>query len=392
MHGAAAVLLIFCTACAKEKTAQRKEVAAETFRVAKQETAFARSFPGQVRAKDQAVLSSKITGYVTGVFAQEGDTVTQGDRLVAVDNRESKQQVASLAASLEEATKEQSARAAQVTYAEEYLKRISNLLKTRAVSRNEYDRAKSEYDASRNTLDAVSARIKSIAAQLEEAKALLSYTEVDAPFDGFIAKRYVDKGAFCNAGSPLVAIDNKNGGYWFEADLNEALSSAVKVGGHVLITIPAINSTQKSSISTIVPRVSPETRSFTVKCDLQQPDLRSGLYGRLFMPAGRDEKILIQQKSLVRRGELTAVYTVDNESIVHFQLVKTGDLWMQRDCDGERILCPVDVPAGSEPPLNEEAWINVVSGLRGGEEIIASNIDTVEEGDLLKKGKVSSNP
>jgi RND family efflux transporter MFP subunit len=380
-----AVLLFFCTACSKEKAAHRKEVFAETYRVEKQKTLIARSFPGQIRAKNQAVLSSKISGYVTEVFAQEGDTVKKGDRLIAVDDRESKQRVESLVSSLEEAKREQSARGAQATYAEANLKRISNLLKSQAVSRNEYDRVKSEYDVTISTLQALSSRVKSIAAQLEEAKALLSYTEVSAPFDGFIAKRYVDKGAFCNAGNPLVAIDNKNSGYWFEADIDEALSSVVKAGERVLISIPAINSTQKSSISVILPRVSPETRSFIIKCDIQQPDLRSGLFGRLFMPAGEAEKILIQKKSLVQRGELTAVYALDNESIVHFQLIKTGEMWIKKDCDGEKILCPVDIPFGNEAAENDDVWISVISGLRGGEQIIASNLDQVEEGAVLKR-------
>ena len=378
-------LFVLSTACAKESPPPRKEVSASTYLVEKKATAIARSFPGQVRAKDQAVLSSKISGYVTEVFAQEGDTVKQSDRLVAVDDRESKQRVESLASALEEAKRDQSARVAQATYAEQTFNRMSNLYKSQSVSRNDYDRAKSEYDASSSTLGAVVARVKSSSAQLEEAKALLSYAEVTAPFDGLIAKRYVDKGAFCNAGNPLVAIDNKNGGYWFEADIDEALLPVVKAGEHVLITIPAINSTQKSSINLIVPRVSPETRSFTIKCDVQLLDLRSGLYGRLFMPIGKDEKILIPAKSLVQRGDLTAVYAIDNENILHFQLIKTGEMWIKRDCEGEKILCPIEVPSAKEAAQDGEVWISVLSGLRGGERIIASNIDSAEEGAVLKQ-------
>jgi hypothetical protein len=103
------------------------------------------------------------------------------------------------------------------------------------------------------------------------------------------------------------------------------------------------------------------------------------------MPAGEAEKILIQKKSLVQRGELTAVYALDNESIVHFQLIKTGEMWIKKDCDGEKILCPVDIPFGNEAAENDDVWISVISGLRGGEQIIASNLDQVEEGAVLKR-------
>jgi membrane fusion protein, multidrug efflux system len=74
----------------------------------------------------------------------------------------------------------------------------------------------------------------------------------------------------------------------------------------------------------VIPTADPVSRSFQVKIDLTTEEtLPSGLFARV-RPAGvRESTLLVPISAIVTRGQLTAVYIVEDK-ILHYRLVKIG--------------------------------------------------------------------
>jgi multidrug efflux system membrane fusion protein len=112
-------------------------------------------------------------------------------------------------------------------------------------------------------------------------------------------------------------------------------------------------------VSEIVPAADPTTRSTQVRLDLPaSPRLRTGLFGRAWIPVGRRQAILVPPEAVVERGQLQGVYTVDPNDIARFRLIRTGPMH----------------PGGVE----------VLSGLVGGEQVVLSGAERVTDGARIE--------
>ncbi|MBW1944517.1 MAG: efflux RND transporter periplasmic adaptor subunit, partial [Deltaproteobacteria bacterium] len=79
------------------------------------------------------------------------------------------------------------------------------------------------------------------------------------------------------------------------------------------------------NVCTIVPSADPSSRSFIVKINLLvERKVRSGMFARVKIPIGRTKRLLIPQKAVITRGQLTGIYLVDPDSIAHFRLIRLG--------------------------------------------------------------------
>ena len=74
-------------------------------------------------------------------------------------------------------------------------------------------------------------------AQLETANLNLSYTEVRAPFDGFVTKRNVQPGTLVQAGTALFSLVSPN--VWVVANFKESQLERMKPGDKVTVSVDA---------------------------------------------------------------------------------------------------------------------------------------------------------
>jgi RND family efflux transporter MFP subunit len=381
-----AVLPSFISACgSKEKQGPvGKTVFAQTITAGKEKVLLTRRFPGQVEAKNQVVLSSKISGAVTALFVEEGDQVKKGARLITVDDRELKKKMEGLRAELDGAQRGRESVAAQTAYAEANFKRFSQLLKEEAATREEYDRARAEYESRAKQELTFGAQEKPIKAQMGELKALQSYAEITSPVGGMVIKRYVDQGAFVNAGQPLIALDDEGAGFWFVAAVDEALMKHDQEKPLVQISLPSMGLDLMTPVSTLVPHVDTATRTFTVKADITGQKVRSGVYGSLYWPLGEAEKLLIPAPAIIRRGDLTAVYVAGSDRVIHFRLIKTGTSFSKRRQQDKTLFIPVESAPDKIEDTRKDLWVEALSGISPQEVVVASDVQTVSEGDVLK--------
>jgi RND family efflux transporter MFP subunit len=381
-----AVLPFFISACgSKEKQGPvGKTVSAQTITAGKEKVLLTRRFPGQVEAKNEIVLSSKISGAVTALFVEEGDQVIKGARLITVDDRELKKKMEALRAELDGAQRGRESVAAQTAYAEANFKRFSQLIKEAAATREEYDRARAEYESKAKQELTFSAQEKAIKAQMGELKALQSYAEITSPVGGVVIKRYVDRGAFVNAGQPLIALNDEAAGFWFVARIDESLMKHDQEKPLVQISLPSMGIDLMTAVSTLVPHVDTATRTFTVKADITGQKVRSGVYGALYWPLGEAETLLIPAPAIIRRGDLTAVYVTGSDRVIHFRLITTGTYFKTSKPQDKGLFTPVESAPEKNEDTGKDLWIEVLSGLSPQEIIVVSDVQTVSEGDVLK--------
>jgi membrane fusion protein, multidrug efflux system len=165
------------------------------------------------------------------------------------------------------------------------LKRMEDLIKTKAVSQSTLDRAKTTYDSAsakvnsaKATRDSLSRQVSSLEsglarqtaniklaatgkesaeikshqvkaqqakvdlarAKLKEAELDLSYTEIGAPVDGFVTKKGIEKGVMISKGQPLMTVVPLNPSeLWVTANFKETQLTNVRPGQSVDIKVDA---------------------------------------------------------------------------------------------------------------------------------------------------------
>ncbi|MHC1790884.1 efflux RND transporter periplasmic adaptor subunit [Solidesulfovibrio sp.] len=348
-----------------------------------------RSFPAQVASQQSVTLASKVSGTVEAVTAREGDALTAGAPILRIDDKDLTSQEQGLVAEREQVSREKQALAARAGLARTTLERMQKLLARQAVSQEDLDKAQAEFEAVSRQIEAATAQGQAVTSKIGELAALRAYTRITAPFDGILARRYVDEGAFVTAGAPLALIDASSGGYEVTAQVDESLLAGLRQGQTILAAVPSLAPRPFAvTVSAIVGRVDPQNRTFTLKCALP-PDLpeatgppRAGMFGRLFVPTRTAEKLLIPADCLSLRGDLPTAFAADPAGTLHLRVLKTGGTFLAVSFGGATYLTDSEAFG----PTGHERFIEVASGLADGERLACDPGATLRDGDRLPGG------
>lgn len=291
---------------------------------------------GVVRARSTAVIAARVMAPVLDVHVRAGDRIRRGATLVTLDGREMRAHVARGKASLQAADEATVAATAQiaaaeagVTLARATFDRISGLYAKQSATPQELDQATAALRAAEAQV--AGARAQSLAAGsardaaragAEAADIGLSYTILTAPFDGVVASRSVDAGALASPGAPLLMLE-ENGPMRLEVTVDEARAGGLTTGLSVDIRLDSSRGSDgrwmRGSLAEIG-RLDATTHTFVVKIDLpgdanplqgvRHP--RSGTFGRARFAAASRRAVTVPSSSLVRRGQLTLAFVVED--------------------------------------------------------------------------------
>ncbi|NWF52395.1 MAG: efflux RND transporter periplasmic adaptor subunit [Nitrospirae bacterium] len=298
---------------------------------------------GTVKAKTISIVASRVMGTVTSVKVKEGDRVHAGQVLMTIDDRDIVQRVKAAEKAVEAAKQNKSL--SDITY-----QRYKNLYDEKAISQQEIDQIETQKKVS-------DMEYERAMAMLAEAQVNHGFTRITAPISGIITEKKIELGSMAIPGIPILTVED-NSYFRIEANVDERLSGKLKRGMPVDVIIDSIGKQVKGRISEIVPAIDPMSRTFLIKVDLKMPSLKTGIYGKVLIPEGKKESILIPQKAIVEKGQLVGVYVVDNKGITTYRLIKTGKKY------GEQI--------------------EILSGLSSGEKIIVGGVEKAVDGGIIK--------
>lgn len=180
----------FALGCGKEKKAAGGPLEVSVVEVQPQDVAIYTDFVGSIDGVENAEIRARVAGYLEEVHFKEGSRVKEGDLLFTIDPVLSEAEVRKAKGDVARARASASKSKADV-------ERLTPLVATNAVSRQELDHALAARDSA-------NAEIAAAEGSLATAQASLSYTKVRSPIDGIVGIRQASVGSLVGQGEPTL--------------------------------------------------------------------------------------------------------------------------------------------------------------------------------------------
>lgn len=284
---------------------------------------------GTLTAMNGAALSAQVAGIVATIQFHSGEDVKQGDVLLTLRADNDPAVLAQLQAQ---------ARLAQINYA-----RDLQQFAIHAVS-------KAQLDTDRANMEAANA-------QVEAQQAMMDEKIVRAPFSGRLGIRQVDVGQYLSPGTEIVTLEQLNPLY-VDFYLPQQDLPKLKVGQDVQVGVDAYsNQLFPARITAIGATVTQDTRSISVRAQLQNPDLslRPGMFATILVDVGTpQEAVTLPQTAITYNSYGDTVYVVEHG---------TGDAEHQA-LTARQVFVTLGATRGDQ--------VQVLSGIQPGEEVVTA--------------------
>lgn len=266
---------------------------------------------GQVHSQSAPTLAAEVSGRITMVAADTGDSIEQGQLLAETDTSTLLLQQQAAQAGIDRLV-------VHITNGERRVERYEKLSSKNLSSQTQLDDA-------REQLEAYRADYKAAEAQLAIVNDSLTKSRVVTPVSGVIQQRLIATGDFVNRGQPLFEITRP---HLLQARLPypESVALQVRTGQAAKIYSPLTpGEFVEGEITELQPSIGIGSRAVMAIVDLDDP-------GKLRPLATLSGKVLVETRrnvvmapimSIVRRPAGDIVYVIDDNKAVA-QLVITG--------------------------------------------------------------------
>ncbi len=306
---------------------------------------------GTLEPKFSADVKSEVTGTVTAVYVTEWVPVRKGDRLARLDTTETEAGIEAIKAAAAQA------KVGESRARREY-ERAQQLRQFGLITPQSFDDAKSAVEAAEAATSAVNAQIKT-------AEARLAKSFISSPIDGVVALRAVNVGdrvENMGGNSPLFRIvDNRI------LDLTMLVPSSrlslVRVGQPIEFTTDALPG--RSFVGTVMfinPALDEATRSARVVAEVSNRD--GLLKGGAFV------------KGNVAVGSRRNVVQIPRDALLNWNVEQqSAEVFVVRGDQADRRSVKVGTANGLQ--------VEVVSGLKPGEQVVTRGGFAIREGDRI---------
>ncbi len=314
--------------------------------------------PGRVEAIKDAQIRARVTGIVKEINFEQGSEVKEGQLLFTIDPAPYEAELNRARADLQRA--EADAGSARLQ-AERYAK----LVKSNAISRQEYDNAVAAAKQDE-------AAIAGAKAAVQSAEINLGYTRVESPIDGRIGKSLVTEGALVSAqnATQMATVQQLSRVY---VDITRSTSQlatlrkALEAGilkqnndGHVAVQVILEDGSlypHEGKLLFSGVAVDPSTGQVTLRAEFDNPEeiLLPGMYVRVRVQQGTDEQALLVPMQAIQRTP---------DGLNTLMVVREG------------VVSPVAVSVG--PEIDGKAL--VYKGLNAGDVVIVEGFQKIRPG------------
>ena len=292
---------------------------------------------GTVRPLTESEIHSQISAKVIDVLVSAGDKVEKGQLLVRLDNREvtarleqAKEGLTIAEGGVEQALKSDEELEAEYEQVESEYIRSSKLFKEGIHSKKDFDQAKTQYlkvkaqqGLSKERVLAAKAALRQAQQIVNEAEIFAEYANIKALNSGRISKSEVDPGDLATPSVTLLTIQTGSS-LRLEAGIRESLIDKIKIGTELEVRVGSNVTPLTGTVEEIQPYADARTRSFLVKVGIPAtPGVFPGMFGRLAIPLGTVDSILIPEEAVSTIGQLKTVNLLKDGKVEKI-FVKTG--------------------------------------------------------------------
>ncbi len=327
-----------------------KPVPVSVSRVTMQPVAGINSYSGTVEPLEKVHLSTRISGLVENIYVEEGQAVKKNQLLVKLRSNDLKAKRSQAEATIAEA---------EVHYqnAGVNLKRIKSLFTKKAATQKELDDMNAMFASAE-------ARRQTAYEMKKEIEALLSYSILKAPFDGWVTRKLVEVGDLATPGQPIMEIENIRQ-LKIAAKIPETDVANLKIGTKTSIQITSYRAAKSDTsltgkINQILPAADPRSRQFEIKVLVDNPGqrIKSGMFARISLAGPGNSALLVPKEAIFRRGQLEGVFLVDEQNKARLRWIRTGQDYGAR--------------------------IEVLSGLNPGEVVVTGGTESLFDGQAVE--------
>ncbi len=372
------------------------------------------SATGKIQPEIEVKISSEVSGEVIALPVKEGQQVKKGDLLVKINPDIYVSGVNRTAASVSNTKAGLTQAEAQVKEAKANYDRNKTLFDKGVISKSEWDRIVSAYEVAVATKQSAYYNVQSANATLTEARDNLGRTTIYAPADGTISLLSIELGERVlgtqqMAGTEILRIANLNN-MEVEVDVNENDIVKVSIGDKADIEVDAyLNRKFKGTVTSISNSASTaltadQVTNFKVKVRIEKESYQDLLKDkpdnyspfRPGMTATVD--IITKTNADVVGVPISAVVIKDDTTSVKKDIVAELEKEEQEKKgtapkSDQKFEC-VFVKVGDKAKLRviktgiqDDTNIEIISGLKPGEEIIVGPYTTVSK-ELVSNDKV----
>jgi RND family efflux transporter MFP subunit len=313
-----------------------------------QRLAYRLTLPGTVQAVSQSTVRAKLAAELKRVNVREGERVAAGQIVAEFDTAQIRAQLAERAAALASAR-------AQLRMTQRTRQTNAQLVKQNFISQNAFDSADTANDAQ-------VAAVAVTQAQLEQTQIMLNDAVVRAPISGIVAKRFVQPGEKVGFDAPLLAIVDLS-------QLEVQAQAAVADVFRIRTGMPAevlVEGAGEGKLEGRVERINPsaETGTRTINLYVSIRDeaarLRTGMFARVVLTIAPENEVPALPLAALRGDEGQ-----------QYVWVIAGGKLAQRA-----------IGAGARD--DRAQLVEIVSGLKPGEWVLASKFDNLKDGLAAK--------
>ena len=290
-------------------------------------------FTGRLEPIKSVEVRARVSGWLDSIHFKDGQVVKTGDLLFVIDPRPYEAEAERARAELKRAE-------AQRNLGLQNLRRAEKLVGGSVIAQEQFDTRRNEYEiAAANVLEAQAAA--------KAAELNLEFTQVKAPIDGRISRRYADEGNFITGGSgqstllttivpfnPLYAV--------FDADERLVLKyTRLDLSGQRITSREAPNPvrialadekefSREGKMDFVDNRLDPQTGTLRGRAVVDNSDglLTPGLFVRVQLKGrGPYSALLIPDEAIGTDQSKRFVMVVDKEGLAQRRFVTTGRLY-----------------------------------------------------------------
>ena len=315
------------------------------------------TYTGQAKAYNDIPIFPRITGQLVSMPVYPGDRVKQGQLLARLDSAEQSSNHRHAHFSQQRSQNAIHAAKANRAYWTSEIKRAESLLHEEVITQEEYDREKSQYESAVSQHQQAVAQHQATSAGTQTESIKLGYTRMMAPMDGVITQRSLDLGVLVTPGTEILRMAQLSP-IRVQAHVAESDVGRITVGRPVWVWkgLHQQGTPIKATVSAIFPHKDLSTRTAVVEALLPNKEHRfvPGDFVTLSIETGQNKRALsVPHSALIQKDRETAVWTVKDDT-ARLQYVTTGGTHAGRTV--------------------------VVSGLKGGEQVITRGHRDLQEG------------
>lgn len=287
------LLLASCTKDKKDAvTTQNEKVEVKVETVTTQDVKQTSEFTATVEANITNNIAPQMAVRIDKVFAEVGDHVKKGQKLVQMN----KSNLIQAKVQLENTEKE--------------FKRLDELYKIGGASKSQWDAQKTALEISKTTFEN-----------------LVENTQLLSPINGIVTARNYDSGDLFSMGNPIYTIEEIRP-VKLLVNISETYFTQVKKGIPVNVKLDVYGDEEfAGKVSLVYPTLDPQTRTFPVEIKVPNNNerIRPGMFARITINFGVKSHVVVPDQAVVKQSGSGDRYVyVYNNGKVSYQKVELG--------------------------------------------------------------------